>query len=74
MFLMEIKHSLLKCNMRYIHKKTGKVYRHLAIAIDATNNRDGTTVVVYCPDDNEHSIFVREQTEFYDKFILIPED
>ena len=54
--------------MRYRNKKTGNVYRRLASAIDATNARDGTLMIVYCPDDNEHSIFVRDATEFDNKF------
>ena len=54
--------------MLFRHKKTGKMYRHLAHGTDCTNSRDGTGVVVYCPDDNEHSIFVREVWEFHEKF------
>lgn len=57
--------------MKYRHKKTGNIYRHLAIAVDATNARDGVMVVVYCPDDNEHSIYVREQAEFEQKFEMV---
>jgi len=55
----------------YIHKKTGKIYRHLAIATDCTNSRDGIPVVVYCPDDDEHTIYVREANEFEEKFEII---
>ena len=50
------------------NKKTGNIYRLLAFAIDSTNQRDGLKVVVYCPDNNEHSIFVREEKEFFNKF------
>ena len=54
--------------MLYRNKKTGDTYRHLAHAIDATNQRHGAPLVVYCPDDNEHSIFVRDAAEFERKF------
>jgi hypothetical protein len=58
-------------SMYYRNIKTGNIYRHLAIAVDATNERDGLLVVVYCPDDDEHTIYVREQEEFYTKFEII---
>lgn len=48
--------------------KTGKRYRLLAAAVDCTNERDGLPVVVYCPDDKGHTIYVREASEFYEKF------
>ena len=57
--------------MIYKNKKTGNLYRHLASGIDATNERDGLLVVVYCPCDNEHSIYVRADTEFHQKFELV---
>jgi len=51
------------------HNKTGNVYMILKVgAIDRTNSRDGTRVVVYAPDDNENSISVREEVEFFDNF------
>ena len=53
---------------RWSNNKTGKVYRWLAAGIDSTNARDGTPVVVYCPDDDERTIYVREQSEFESKF------
>jgi hypothetical protein len=31
-------------------------------------------VVVYCKDDNEHDIFVRESEEFEQKFTLLTDD
>lgn len=54
--------------MKFRHKKTGNIYRVLAFGIDATNSRDGVPVVVYCPDDNGNSVYVREQSEFDEKF------
>lgn len=51
---------------RYIHNKTGNVYYVLsAAAIDCTNSRDGTSVVIYT--DGKH-MFVREHDEFLKKF------
>ncbi len=59
--------------MKARHKKTGNIYRILAFAIDATNSRDGIPVVVYCPDDNGNSVYVREQSEFDEKFEQVEE-
>lgn len=47
------------------HKKTGKIYKIMSNAIDTTNSRDGLEVVIYTDDKN---VFVREITEFCDKF------
>ena len=52
----------------YINKKTKKVYTKLAVAIDTTNNRGDILTIVYCPVDNENTIFVKELNEFEDKF------
>lgn len=57
--------------MLFRHKKTGKMYRHLAHGTDCTNSRDGTGVVLYCPDDNEHTIYIRETAEFHEKFEMV---
>ena len=49
-----------------IHKKTGNKYQVSADeAIDCTNERDGTPVVVYYRDG---MFFVREKTEFIEEF------
>jgi len=58
----------------WLNNKTGKRYRWLAAATDCTNSRDGLPVVVYCPDNNEHTIYVREQSEFESKFTEIAAD
>ena len=55
--------------MLFVHKKTEKLYRLIAFGTDATNVRDGVQVVVYCPVNDKNRIFVREQFEFYKKFI-----
>lgn len=54
------------CNKNAVHKKTGNIY-HVIIedAIDCTNERDGTHVVVYYRDG---MFFVREKIEFEQKF------
>lgn len=56
---------------RWRNNKTGAVYRWLAAATDSTNARDGLAVVVYCPDDDEHTIYVRELAEFEEKFTRV---
>lgn len=52
-----------------IHKKTGnKYYIIQENIIDATNSRDGETVILY---ENEQGMkFVRETNEFWNKFKL----
>ncbi len=54
--------------------KSGNIYRYLATGIDSTSSRAGTLVVIFCPDDDEHTVFVREETEFYEKFKVINEE
>ena len=54
--------------MLYKHLKTGSLYRVLHFALDRTNSRDGTGVVVYCPADNRDAVYVREVKEFEAKF------
>ena len=42
--------------MKYKNRKTGEIFIHLAHAV----NLDGlnpVSVVIFCPEDNEHSIF-----------------
>lgn len=49
-----------------VHKKTGNEYQVIANeAIDCTNERDGTPVVIYYRDGK---FFVRDKTEFIEKF------
>lgn len=65
--------------MKYRHKKTGNIYRHLAVVLDDTNARehlpaDQRLMVVYCPDDDEGAeIYARDQTEFDEKFEIVRE-
>lgn len=58
----------------FSHNKTGKTYLLLAHGTDATNSRNGTSVVVYCPDDDGNTIFVRDADEFHAKFSPIAGD
>lgn len=56
---------------KYMNKKTGRIYRLLGRAIDHTNSRTGTEVIIYCLDiDSPHvQTLVREEYEFFEKFI-----
>lgn len=56
--------------MIYKNKKNRKLYKLIALGTDTTNCRDGTSVVVYCPCDNEQSIYIRDKIEFDEKFYL----
>ena len=60
--------------MKYRHKKTGDIYRHLAVATDETDGAASRIMVVYCPDDSEHTIHVRAQDEMGTKFDTIWEE
>jgi hypothetical protein len=55
-------------NKRYRNKKNGNVYIVLNHAIDCTNERDGTKVVIYYPENNRDFLCVREENEFLIKF------
>ena len=54
--------------MLYRHLKTGNLYRLIAEGRDCTNARDGEQVAIYCRDGEQHPFFVRELTEFHQKF------
>lgn len=56
---------------RWKNNKTGRIYSLIAQAIDCTNSRDGTTVLIYSPEDAPENIYVREVTEFEMKFTQI---
>jgi hypothetical protein len=51
----------------YTHKNTGRLYLVEAEAIDCTNERDGTPVVVYRR-VGEHQTYVRLRSEFTEQF------
>lgn len=52
----------------YINKKNGEIYQTLSSALDTTANKN-TIVVVYT---KKGLIFVREISEFLDKFKIVP--
>lgn len=52
----------------YKNKKSGELYHVICTAIDCTNSRDGTKVVIYRKMFVYDEIFVREETEFLEKF------
>lgn len=54
--------------MKYRNKKNKHIYVMLYQAVDCTNARDGTLVVVYRHESNQNQIFVRDADEFYEKF------
>ena len=61
--------------MKFRNKKTGVLYVLFAFAIDTTNERDGTQVVLYHKDSKRlKPFYVREYNEFFDKFEEILED
>jgi len=53
--------------MKRRHKKPGNIYEITnSNAIDVTNSRDGTPVMIY--KNEEGKFFVREKQEFNEKF------
>jgi hypothetical protein len=58
---------------KFRNKKTGNIYRLISYAVDCTNERDGTPVVVYCPDSEKETIYIREKEEFFKKFEAVEE-
>lgn len=60
--------------MFYKHIKSGRVYTFIAVAIDGTNATDGRQMVIYygpTRDGTLCGLFVREYTEFHEKFKVI---
>jgi hypothetical protein len=53
----------------YKNIKTGNLYIVTNRGIDCTNCRDGTPVIIYSPIADRSNISVREEKEFYEKFI-----
>jgi hypothetical protein len=53
---------------RYRNKKNKNIYIVAGHAIDCTNERDGTKVVIYYPENNKDFVCVREENEFLIKF------
>ena len=51
----------------WIHNKTGNVYSAVGTATDATNDATGRIMVIYHR-PGQHDFFVREVSEFRDKF------
>lgn len=58
----------------YIHNKTGDKYLVISAAIDCTNAREGTPMVVYCKFGDKSTIYVRDFYEFQEKFTIFSED
>ncbi len=53
--------------------KEGNLFKYLAAGIYKKQDTF-ESVVVYCPNDNEHSIFIMGEKEFYNKFEIVMED
>lgn len=58
----------------YENNKTKEIYDVLddVILINTTNAQDGEHMIMYA-DRTEDHIFVRERTEFFEKFTLVEE-
>lgn len=55
---------------KYKNKKTGQIYILLREIVDATNSREGKTVVLYI-EPVQHRMYVRDTDEFLEKFEVI---
>ena len=58
-------------NSKYRNIKNGNVYIVMNKAIDCTNERDGTEVIIYYPENKKEFLCVREKKEFLLKFVAI---
>ena len=58
-------------NSKYRNIKNGNIYIVLNEAIDCTNERDGTEVIIYYPENRKEFLCVREKKKFLVKFIAI---
>lgn len=56
--------------MLYRNVNTNQIYRHLAIGVDLTKGREDTLVVIYCPDDEAHTVLIKEQKEFENEHVM----
>lgn len=56
--------------MKYRHKTTAGIYSLLGVAVDKSDDlpQNPRIVVIYCPDGQENTLFVRTQEEFQAKF------
>jgi hypothetical protein len=54
------------------HNKTGKTYLVLGDAIDTTNGQNDKKMIIY--NNMEGGYFVREESEFWEKFTPIPDE
>ena len=57
-------------NRYFKHLKTNNIYKILYFAHECTNSREILEYVVYVEADDEdhHDVFVREKSEFFQKF------
>lgn len=57
-------------NSIWINNKNKREYQVVKEALDCTNERDGLEVVVYICKEIPEKLFVREKSEFLNKFTL----
>ena len=55
-------------NSIFIHNKTGNKYLVVGKAINSTYKNEGKSMVIYHPVNSSSGFFVREETEFNEKF------
>ena len=68
---------LYKDELKYKHLKTGNIYYAIGEVLNATNEQDGQTMILYYRDgknDASDLIFVRETEEFHSKFERVIDD
>lgn len=58
----------------YRDKQTGKIYRHLAYAVDRTEPDATMLMRVYCADDDEHDIDVCVDDVFKSRMQFLLDD
>ena len=57
--------------LQFKGKLTGVVYNFLAAAHGVGAQFNGEALDIFCPDDNEHTIFVMNYDEFMEKYAQV---
>ena len=64
--------STFMSSKKFKHLKTGNIYEVIRDdVINCTNSNDGEIMILYKNDKFPNKVFVRERTEFYQKFALL---
>lgn len=46
----------------------------MAVGVECSSAREGTLMVVYCPLDEDHTVYVRDQAEHEERYEIVNTD